>query len=111
MQKLSATINEAIEKLKTENKLSVQLFIHGSMQVKFYSPKNVDLQTPHKQDELYIISAGKGIFFYNGERINFSTGDVLFAAAGIEHRFENFTDDFATWVIFYGPDGGEKIAE
>jgi hypothetical protein len=22
-------------------------------------------------------------------------------------RFENFTDDFAPWVI-YGPDGGEK---
>jgi hypothetical protein len=24
------------------------------------------------------------------------------------HRFEEFTDDFYTWVIFYGPDGGEK---
>lgn len=35
-------------------------------------------------------------------------GDVLFAPAGIEHRFENFSDDFVTWVIFYGPVGGEK---
>ena len=26
----------------------------------------------------------------------------------IEHRFEDFTDDFAIWVIFYGPEGGEK---
>jgi hypothetical protein len=26
----------------------------------------------------------------------------------MEHHFENFSDDFATWVIFYGPDGGEK---
>jgi hypothetical protein len=24
------------------------------------------------------------------------------------HRFEDFTDDFATWVIFYGPEGGER---
>ena len=32
---------------------------------------------------------------------------LLFVKAGHEHRFENFTDDFATWVIFYGPDGGE----
>jgi hypothetical protein len=22
-------------------------------------------------------------------------------------RFEDFSDDFATWVIFYGPPGGE----
>ena len=29
------------------------------------------------------------------------------AAAGVEHRFENFSDDFAVWVFFYGPEGGE----
>jgi hypothetical protein len=23
------------------------------------------------------------------------------------HRFEDFTDDLAVWVIFYGPEGGE----
>ena len=33
---------------------------------------------------------------------------LIFVPAGIEHRFENFTDDFSTWVIFYGPAGGEK---
>jgi hypothetical protein len=25
----------------------------------------------------------------------------------VEHRFENFSDDFGTWVFFYGPEGGE----
>jgi hypothetical protein len=28
--------------------------------------------------------------------------------AGKPHRFEDFTDDFGTWVIFYGPEGGER---
>ena len=28
---------------------------------------------------------------------------VLFAAAGDVHRFVEFSDDFATWVLFYGP--------
>jgi mannose-6-phosphate isomerase-like protein (cupin superfamily) len=37
----------------------------------------------------------------------FGPGDVLFVPAGVEHHFENFTDDLATWVIFYGPEGGE----
>jgi len=32
---------------------------------------------------------------------------MLFVAAGEEHRFTEFTDDFATWVFFYGPEGGE----
>jgi hypothetical protein len=28
--------------------------------------------------------------------------------AGKAHRFENFTPDFATWVVFWGPQGGER---
>jgi len=32
---------------------------------------------------------------------------VLFVPARVEHRFEEFSDDFATWVIFWGPKGGE----
>jgi hypothetical protein len=30
-----------------------------------------------------------------------------FVAAGVPHRFESFSDDFATWVVFWGPRGGE----
>ena len=29
-------------------------------------------------------------------------GDMCFAAAHAPHGFEDFTDDFAIWVIFYG---------
>jgi mannose-6-phosphate isomerase-like protein (cupin superfamily) len=66
------------------------------------------LQTPHEQDELYVVFSGSGEFLLNGERMNFTAGDVLFVPAGVEHRFENFSDDFVTWVIFYGPKGGEN---
>ena len=43
-----------------------------------------------------------------GQRIAFGPGDVLFVGAKVEHRFEDFSDDFATWVVFYGPRGGEQ---
>ena len=33
--------------------------------------------------------------------------DLLFVAAGTEHPFEDFTDDLAVWVVFFGPQGGE----
>jgi mannose-6-phosphate isomerase-like protein (cupin superfamily) len=91
--------------------LSVQLLSHGTMRLKYYAPQINDLQTPHKQDELYIIASGNGTFFRNGERVHFKQNDVLFAPAGTEHRFENFTNDFATWVVFYGAEGGEKFIE
>ncbi|MEO8164540.1 MAG: cupin domain-containing protein, partial [Betaproteobacteria bacterium] len=34
--------------------------------------------------------------------------DMLFVPAGVPHRFEMFTDDFCVWVMFYGPEGGER---
>jgi len=86
----------------------IQVMGHGSMIVEIYRPDKVDLQTPHLQDELYVIISGKGDFLNDDKRSAFGPGDVLFVPAGVEHRFENFTDDFATWVIFYGPEGGEK---
>lgn len=33
-----------------------------------------------------------------------------FAAAGVVHRFENFTEDLVVWVLSYGPERGEAPA-
>jgi hypothetical protein len=30
------------------------------------------------------------------------------SGAGVEHRFEEFSDDLVVWVIFYGPDDGDR---
>lgn len=79
----------------------------GTMVLELYAPRGVDDQQPHVQDELYFVTSGSGTFFCDGERVAFGPGDALFAAAGVEHRFEDFTDDFETWVVFYGPEGGE----
>ena len=84
---------------------------HGSMYVEIYKPHQTDNQTPHLQDELYIVISGSGEFLNDTVRSVFHPGDILFAPAGITHRFENFTDDFSTWVIFYGPQGGEKSSK
>ena len=85
----------------------VVLFRRGTLEVGIYRPKKVDDQKPHTRDELYVILSGNGTFVSGEERRAFSPHDVLFVAACVEHRFENFTDDFAAWVFFYGPHGGE----
>lgn len=101
------TTADATAALATVSTEFITLLQHGSMRVEWYQPIKTDKQTPHRQDELYVIASGSGTFYNNGERTLFTTGDVLFVKAGNEHRFENFTTDFAAWVFFYGPDGGE----
>jgi len=86
---------------------SVALFEHGSLVVKLYAPRDSDPQTPHSRDEVYVVAQGSGEFVCGGARQSFAATDILFVAATVEHRFENFTDDLAVWVFFYGPEGGE----
>lgn len=86
----------------------VELFAHGTLSVEMYQPVGEDRQTPHTRDEVYVVVSGSGDFVNDGVRRQFEPGELLFVAAGSEHRFEHFSDDFATWVIFYGPEGGEQ---
>ena len=86
---------------------SVSLFEHGSLVVKLSRPAGPDLQTPHSRDKVYVVAQGKAEFVCGESRQSVSPPDVLFVAAGTAHRFENFRDDFAAWVFFYGPEGGE----
>ena len=79
----------------------------GTMSVEVFAPQGVDRQTPHDQDELYFVQAGTGEIVINGQRFEAAAGDAFFVAAQVEHRFENFSENFVTWVVFYGPPGGE----
>ena len=81
---------------------------NGSMRIELFAPRGRDTQQPHSQDELYIIHRGMGTFSKDGEVCEVKAGDVIFVEAQVEHRFERFSDDFASWVIFWGPEGGEK---
>lgn len=82
----------------------VQLMNEQQFTVEWYAPQGIDAQTPHLEDELYIVASGSGIFQNGGQTVPFSTGDVLFVPAGQEHRFVEFSNDFATWVVFFKQD-------
>lgn len=106
---MQRSIQQALAQLQqTDGQLFTTVLEHGSMSVEIYRPDRVDLQQPHEQDELYVVISGTGEFRNGDVKTAFQPGDVLFVPAGVVHHFENFTDDFSTWVIFYGPIGGEK---
>lgn len=86
---------------------SAAIYQHGSMLLKLFAPRGHDPQPPHTRDELYFVAQGSGYFVNGDKRHRFATGDVLFVAAGVTHRFEDFSDDLSIWVVFYGPEGGE----
>ena len=97
------TVSRALNQLSSHDQPFKLLFEHGSLQVEIYQPDRVDLQSPHSRDELYVIAQGTGTFINGGRQHPVEPGEVLFVPAGVEHRFVDFTDDFATWVFFYGP--------
>jgi len=102
------TVTEALARLPgPQGQRFASVFKHGSLVVEIYAPRGVDPQTPHTRDEVYVVVQGSGEFVNGPSRHPFGPGDVLFVPAGVEHRFENFTNDFILWVIFYGPEGGE----
>ena len=104
------TVSNALKSLKLEKEPFKELFNHGSLSIERYKPNKVDNQQPHSRDEIYVVASGSGFFINGKTREKFEKGEVLFVPAGIEHRFEDFTEDFSTWVFFYGPEGGEKNA-
>jgi mannose-6-phosphate isomerase-like protein (cupin superfamily) len=107
------TLGEAGAAPIPAGKRSALLMQHGTMTLRYYAPEaDHDPQTPHEQDEIYIVAAGHGAFALGRdeaslERRRFGPGDAIFAPAGWVHRFEDFSADFATWVVFWGPRGGE----
>jgi mannose-6-phosphate isomerase-like protein (cupin superfamily) len=104
--------------------LSARLMRHGSMELRWYAPQGSDPQLPHDRDELYFIVSGHGVFMRAEEKLPFGEdrtmllggvrrvsvqpGDALFVPAGTEHRFESMSSDFGAWIVFYGPEGGER---
>jgi mannose-6-phosphate isomerase-like protein (cupin superfamily) len=91
-----------------EGRRSAEILRHGSLEVRWYAPKGSDPQTPHDRDEIYIVASGQGMFVRGEERVTCRANDLLFVPAKAVHRFEEFSADFATWVMFWGPTGGER---
>lgn len=78
------------------------VFEAPEVSIELYAPVGTDMQKPHDRDELYIVASGTGTFSRSDELVSFEPGDLLFVPAHVPHRFESFSDDFRTWVIFYG---------
>ncbi len=101
-------LGDALGRVREAPDAVATVLSQGSLQVGLYAPRGVDPHTPHPRDELYVVMRGAGWFVNGDTREPFGPGDILHVPAGVQHRFEEFTEDFATWVVFYGSEGGER---
>jgi mannose-6-phosphate isomerase-like protein (cupin superfamily) len=59
-----------------------------------------DLQTPHREDEMYYVVRGSARFKADKEDREVSAGSVIFVAAEVTHRFYDIAEELALLVFF-----------
>ena len=102
---LNLALRDALWRLSVSESDYLELIREKQFDLGLYKPVEIDPQMPHARDELYIVATGSGRFVCAGETRSFTAGDAFFVAAGAEHRFVDFSSDFATWVIFLAKRG------
>ena len=61
-----------------------------------------DPQSPHTEDEIYHVLAGRARIAVGTELRDVAAGDTLFVAAGVPHRFRDIAEELRVLVVF-GP--------
>jgi quercetin dioxygenase-like cupin family protein len=71
-------------------------------QLLVFAPRGTDHQTEHNRDEAYICVSGSATLDIKGKPQPFAAGDLAWVPKNVPHRFTGMSDDFATWVVFFG---------
>ncbi len=66
-----------------------------------------DSQSPHTEDEVYVVTGGRAQFSSGGQTADVTPGMVLFVPAGEQHRFHDIVEDL-TLLVFFGPAEGSR---
>lgn len=82
---------------------SAEVFVDGDLEIRFAARPTNGPQVPHVRDEVYVVARGTGRYRVEDRLSDVGPGDLLFAAAQAPHGFEETSDDFSVWVLFYGP--------
>jgi mannose-6-phosphate isomerase-like protein (cupin superfamily) len=59
-----------------------------------------DEQTPHTEDEIYLVLQGRAMLAAGEASVPVGPGSVIYVPAGEAHRFTGITEDLAVVVLF-----------
>lgn len=61
-----------------------------------------DMQSPHLEDEVYVVLSGKAVLEIDGQRNQVGRGSILYVKSNTEHSFFDIEEDL-TVIAFFGP--------
>ncbi|MEU1623955.1 cupin domain-containing protein [Streptomyces sp. NPDC020096] len=64
-----------------------------------------DPQSPHRQDEIYLVVSGRASITVGEETTHVARGSVVYVPAGTAHRFHHISEDLRVLVVFSPPEG------
>src|SRR5271167_2298850 len=91
-----------------EGSRAAEVFRDDYVWIRFAARPTSGPQVPHDRDEFYIVASGTARYRWDGAETMIGPGDMMFAAAHTPHGYDQFSEDFSVWVVFYGP---QKPAE
>jgi len=95
----------ATESLQSLPSSSTQLFANilnnTQLNIKVVTLQKTYMPTILAHDAMYLVVCGSGSFYKGITTKNFVQGDVLLADKGVQHFFDNFTNNAIVWQIFY----------
>lgn len=68
---------------------------------------SLDTQSPHTEDEIYVIVSGQATFWTPTRIVPVVPGSAIFVPAGEPHRFTDITVNL-TALVFFGPAEGSR---
>jgi mannose-6-phosphate isomerase-like protein (cupin superfamily) len=95
-------MSELLERQAVSGQTFVEFLRVSSLSAEIYALPvgGVDLQTPHAEDEIYVVVRGRATFRAAGEERSVQPGTILYVRAGVEHRFHSIKEDLAVLVLF-----------
>ena len=61
---------------------------------------DTDPQGPHREDEIYSVTSGRGVMRVGTEDRAVETGSVVYVPPGVQHRFHSITEELRVLVVF-----------
>jgi mannose-6-phosphate isomerase-like protein (cupin superfamily) len=87
-----------------EGSRAAEVLRDGDLWIRFAARPTSGSQVPHTRDEFYVVASGTARYRWDGGETTIGPGDMMFAAAHTPHGYDQFSDDFSVWVVFYGPE-------
>lgn len=66
----------------------------------FLAAGSKDMQSPHDDDEVYVVLSGRARMLLDGQERSVGPGSLLYVGASVEHSFFEIEEDMTLLVMF-----------